>query len=152
MKWIYAASLIFTSLPAAAGPAAEPADKSGENLPVVSIEGARCSVERDGKAIADFIEPGMGDKVAVLFVHIDMASRDDIVVTCSKDGYEQQSKRVSVVASRWVEVGAPCEPPDNSTKEEMQVYCTQHSAAKAENPPVMAYPKVVIVLKRRSAE
>jgi hypothetical protein len=152
MKWTYAAFFISMSLLAAAGPAPKSTDKSGENLPIVSIEGARCSIERDGKAIADLIEPGMGDKVAVLFVHIDMASHDDIIVTCSKDGYKQQSKRASVVASRWIEVGAPCEPPENSTREEIQVYCTQHSAAKAENSLVMAYPKVVISLKRRSAE
>jgi hypothetical protein len=148
MKWMYVASLTFISLSAAAAPM----DKSGENLPVVSIEGARCSVERDGKVIADFAEPGMRDKVAVLFVHIDLASHDDIVVTCSKDGYEQQSKRVSIVAGRWITDGPPCEPPDNSMKGEMQVYCAQYSAARAENSPVMAYPKVVIYLKRRSTK
>jgi hypothetical protein len=149
MKWIYAASLIFMSLPAAAGPVAEPTDKSGENLPVFTVEGARCIIERDGKAIADFIEPGMGDKVTVRFVYIDMSSYDDIVVTCSKDGYDQQSKKVSAVAGRWFEVGPPCEPPDNSTSDEIQNYCTHYYAAKRENPLIMAYPKVIISLKRR---
>jgi hypothetical protein len=125
------------------------AASAGEILPVVSIAGAKCTITRDGKIIADFVEPGTDEKHTARFVPIDTLSHDDIVIACSKDGYKERSQSLSMVSGRWIDDSAPCIVPKSFTGKETQAYCAEHYPPGHENPVVMEYPLANLILEHK---
>jgi hypothetical protein len=133
-----------------AAAAEQPAQRAKLGLLVITIEGATCRLERDGKEIIEFLEPGAGDKLTAHQIEIEPSpSHRDIVATCWKDGYVQESETLSFGPQTWIADSAPCAPPTGSTDEEIQKYCAGYKSVTT--GVTMAYPGVVRLLLIRKS-
>lgn len=128
----------------------------GERLGVGTIEGAKCTLKRDGGIAAEFVAPitgqgPIGESRTFRWLVIPTTSHADILVTCTEDGFEEQSKTLVYGPETWILDRAPCAPPDNYTQSEKQAYCSSYKSTAT--GVVMEYPETVqLLLKPKPAK
>jgi hypothetical protein len=112
---------------------------------VGSIAGAQCTLKQDGKTVFELVEPGMGDERTAKWLDVGRPpSHNELMVTCSKEGYEPQSKTLSFGPQTWIADNAPCTLLKGATRQETEQQCGHY--ASASTGVTMGFPETVILI------
>jgi hypothetical protein len=122
-----------------------------QRLLILSAGGAACSIKQDGKLIEQLVTPIITNEYSAKIITLHMSSQDDIVVTCSKEGYDDQSRVLSYGPETWIADHAPCPAPEHASTEEIRADCANYNSATTSTR--MEFPEATsLLLKRREVK